>query len=612
MNTMIPRNIFLTTILLFTLLLGSLPAAAQDVVPVSDITGGSSIFVFRSSSRSATRKFVSSAKTTRTKTQHIESAKKINRQYVTLAKVAPVRARTKAIDPNTLPPAVKIKQMAPDEASKLFAGVGEYYIDREDSNNATNFFREAYDLDAKNSIAKNGLSEALALQGNEFLVKDDSTKAKSYFDEALKFNPNNSVAFYGLGEVFSGQENNADAIANYEKALNYDKALTEIYIPLGILYYQAGEIAKASDLLSKAIIASPDNAEAQYYLGLVRYSENNNEAALRAFRQAKTIDPRNAEAYYYTGLTLERMSKQTDAVPEYLQATQLKPGYFEAWVALGSSYLDAQNYPEAVKAYTQAAKLKNNNVAALANLGDALRLSGSYNDAEARYNIATSFIERDLTFSKDEAADIYSKIGYSIAKQCEINMKKFVACRWDAASTALEKAVALAPTPVNYANLGWAYYNAGRTDLEERKLDEGRGKLAKARDNLKKSVDSNPKFLEGPLVNLAMVYSDLGDTKGSIEALNKVLKQQPKWVFAINELGIAYQRDNNYKEAANQFRKAINQDDKFAPAYYNLGMAEFKNGNLGESKKAYQKLKSLNASNLANRLALETGGAVTR
>jgi len=606
------RSVLFTVIVMAAILLTGLPTAAQDIVPVSDITGGSSVFVFRSSSRAATKKFVSS-RSSRSKASKIESAKKLNKQYVTMAKVTPRRARTKSIDPHELPPEAVLKQMPADQASKLFAGVGEYYIDREDSNNATEFFRTAYTLDAKNAIARNGLSEALALLGNNYLVNDDSKKAKEKFDEALKFNPNNSVAFYGLGEVFADQEQNPEAIANYEAALKNDSDLTEIYVPLGILYYQAGEIAKADELLSKALVSNADSAEVQYFFGLVRYAQNNNEAALRAFQKAKSIDPRNAEAFYYSGQALERLNRSKEAIAEYQQATQIKPGYFEPWFALGSLYLDQQNYPDAITALTQATKLKNDNVSAIANLGDALRLNGNYNDAEARYNVATSFIVRDPSFSKDETADIYSKIGYVIAKQCEINMKKFVPCRWNTAASALEKAVAIAPTPINYANLGWAYYNAGRTDLFDKKPDEARGKLLKARDNLQKAVDSNPKFLEGPLLNLGMVYSDLGDTKGAIQSLNKVLDREPKWVFAINELGIAYMKDNNYKEASNQFRKALAQDDSYAPAYYNLGVAEYKNGNIGEAKKAYQKLKSMkDAKNLVSRLEVATGGAVMR
>jgi tetratricopeptide (TPR) repeat protein len=57
---------------------------------------------------------------------------------------------------------------------------------------------------------------------------------------------------------------------------------------------------------------------------------------------------------------------------------------------------------------------------------------------------------------------------------------------------------------------------------------------------LKKAIDSNPKILEGPLLNLGMVYTDLGDYKSAIETLKSAIQKEPKWVFALNELGIAY------------------------------------------------------------------------
>ncbi len=607
---------FFAVILMIVLLAGSLPGRAQgELVPVNDIAGGSSVFVFRSSQRSATKKYVVREKQRRSKAKRLETAKKINRQYVTLAKAAPRRARLKSVDPHALPDAIRIRSMPKDEASKLFAGVGEYYVDRDDSVNAVNFFREAHTLDAKNAIARNGLSEALARRGNDLLVKDDTRGAKAAFDEALTYNPNNAVAFYGLGELYADQNDDKLAMANYEKALQYDKELTEIYVPLGILYFENGEIAKADDLLTKAEPKAEDNAELQHFIGLIRYSQNKNDLALRAFNRAKTLDPNYAEAHFYAGETLNRLGRRNEAIAEYQKAISLKQNYFEPIFALATAYFENENYEGAITEYEKALRLKNTSVDAYANLGDAYRLSNrqnKYNDAEAKYNLAVSFIERDQTYSRTEAADIYSKIGYVVARQCEINMQRAVKCGWTRATSSLEKAVALSQSPIDYANLGWAYYNAGKDDMWAKRNAEARVKFVKAKDNLLRAVNSNPQFLEGPLLNLGMVYSDLGDYQGAIDALTKVVKKEPKWVFALNELGIAYLGANNFKEAANQFRKAIERDDKYAAAYYNLARAEFKQGNMGEAKKAYSRLKQLKRNDLAGRLELETAGAILR
>ena len=105
------------------------------------------------------------------------------------------------MNPNALPP--QIATMPKDEASKLFAGVGEYYMDRDDSDRAIDFFRESLTLSESNSIAKSGLSEALALKGNALLADDSQDVARKFFEEALSYNERNAPAYYGLAEVMS-------------------------------------------------------------------------------------------------------------------------------------------------------------------------------------------------------------------------------------------------------------------------------------------------------------------------------------------------------------------------------------------------------------------------
>ena len=583
----------------------AIPANAQDLVQVSDLAGGSSVFVFRNTSRSAPRVVATKVRPTRTKTQRIETAKRVSKQYMTLAKVAPRRNRSETVREND-PRVPKIATMPREQASVIFAGVGEFFMESDQYTRAQDYFRESVQLDSKNSKASAGLSEALALEGNELLVKGDSKVARLKFEEALKYNPKNSPAYFGLAEVFSDLDQESQAISNYEQAISFDKDLTEIYVPLGILYYQQGQIAKAEGLLMKALATDPNNAQTLYFLGLVRYSENKNQEALTAFNKAKTIDPTYAEAYFQAGETLTRLGKHADATVEYKKATELKANYFEALVGLGSAYYASGNFAEAVNAYKLAERLKNNSIEVLVNLGDAYREMANYNDAEAKYNLATVFIERDPAYPKDEAADIYSKVGFSIAKGCELNRR--IPCRWEAAVRALEKAAAITGNNVDTANLGWAYYNAAKNDAAYKRPDAARAKLEKAKENLQKAAFSSPKYIEGPLLNLGMTLTDLGDYAGAVDAFTRVIAKQPKWVFAMNELGIAYRKQDKYKEAAAAFRKAISTDEKYAVAYYNLAESEFRAGNLGEAQKAYDKVKQLGRRDLLAQLQVISGG----
>lgn len=563
---------------------------AQDLVPVSSLTGGSSIFVFRSAARAA-RSSAPPARPTRTRSQRIETAKKIRTQYDTIARTTPRPGRSKALDPNDLPRNVRTLPAA--QGSRLFTGVGEYYNERGDFEKAIEFFTDAVNLDPANTGAKAGFSEALAMKGNDLLVKDQAAAAKGVFLEAIKYDAGNSAAYFGLGEVYAELDQYADAIAAYEKSLANDTGLTEIYVPLGILYFQSGDIAKADTLLSKALALSSESGETQFFLGLVRLAQGRLQEAASAFQRARNIDPTNAEAFYYSGETLARLKKTKDAVSDLRKAVDLKPSYFDAWFALGEAYFDLGEHDNAIAAYKTAARLKNDNWEVFEGLGDAYRMARNYNDAEANYNLAVLFLTRNPGFNKEAAAGIYSKTAFVLGAQCEINRRTNLPCKWSTAIRATDRAIELLDNPLDYANLGWAYYNWARMDLDVRNTIEAIPKLEKAKAALQKALTGPPAIRDGVLQNLGAVQIDLGDYRGAVEALKPVVTKQPEWIFSKYALGTAYFKIDDFDNAANMFRAALEKDPDNIPALSSLGVSEVRRKNGKEVRKIIDKLRTL-------------------
>ena len=576
--------------------MSSVPVAAQDLVAVSSLSGSSSVFVFRSGSRGSKPR--PAAKPTRTKAQRLASAVKIKKQYETIAKNTVKVNRAKIIDPNTLG-SKGGRDLPPVQASKLFAGVAEYYVDKADYEQAFEFFREAIRLDPTNVLANTGYSEALALNGNALLVADKGEQAKGYFLEAIKFDPKNAAAYFGLGELYSGTDNQAEAISSYEKSLATDKGLTEIYVPLGILYYQAGEIAKADDLLTKALLTSANSAETQFFLGLIRAAQNRNDEALAAFQKAKTIDPTYPDAYFNTAEVLVRLKRPAEAIPEYQQAISLRPNYLDAIAGLGQAYFEMGNFPDAITQLKAAERLKSDNWEVLLSLGDAYRMSGEFNNAIPRYTNAILFYTKQPNYSKEIAADLNSKLGFSLGKQCEANTARFVSCErptnlWQGAVTAMEKAVELSGgNAIDQANLGWAYYNYARLDIDSGNTVGASAKLEMAKTALQKAITGNPIVADGALQNLGGVLIDQGDFAGAINALKQVVDTHPDWTFSRYALGTAYFKVNDFDNSAKWFRAVLEREPKYVGALTSLGYAEIKRKNGKEVRRVVDVLKTL-------------------
>lgn len=594
------RGFVLTSFVVWSLLFNNLPVAAQDVVTSEDISGG---FTFRLSATAPQKKlaFRNASSVKRNKKQVAATAKRIRKQAITVAVVKPKRAKTKEVSPNTVNNNV-LKTKPKEEVSRIFAGVGEYYLKEQNWDKAIEFFRGASDLDAKNNNAKLGLSEALTRKGDSEL-EQNADAAKLLYNEAIKLNDKNAGAYAGLGEMYDLLDQKGDsekALENYKKALSLDPDLTELYSPIGILYYQKGEIAEADGYLTKALAISADSAETQLFLGLVRYSQNRNEEAVAAFRKSIQIDPNSPEAHYYLGEALDRLKNTPEAIAEYKKATELNPAYTDAWFDLGVAYYNGEKYESAVEAYKQTVKLKNDYGEAYANLADAYRQLKKYDEAVGAYRLATAFLKTD--------ADLYSKFGFVAGRMASIPGRESF---WNTAIDNLKKAVDLSPDYIDYTNLGWAYYNSAKIDDEGGNKAAAREKMQKAKAALQQSLKINPKFA-ATYLNLGITQSDLGEYSAAIESLKQADNLRANWISAINELGRAYRANNDLKNAAEQFKRATDIDRNFAVGHFNYAEAQLQLKNMKEAKKAYQELLRIGRQDLSSRLERMTRGAIKR
>ncbi len=581
---------------------------AQDVVTSEDFTGGSSAFVFKSSRKAAQSKAAfrpNSVK--RTSAARTETTKRIARQNVTVAKVAPKRAKSKEVDPNTIKlDSIEFKRKSKEEASVIFAGVGEYYLNQSEIDRSVEFFRESALLDARNLPARLGLSEALTRKGDQVLLAGNTEIARLLYEDAIRNNKDNAFAYAGLAEIASAKEDVDTAIRNYERAMALDGDLTELYAPLGVFYFQKGEIAKSETFLQKAIALDANNPETQFFIGLVRSRQNVNDQAIAAFKRSIELDPKNPEAHYYLGEVYDRLNRDLETIASYRQAVTLNPKYFEAWFALGAAYYNratdqganATYYAESVKAYQEAIRLKPANGEAHANLADVYRQMKRFDEAIGEYRLATLFITND--------PELFSKYGF-VAGLRATDPK--YATFWKVSIDNLENAVSMSSSYIDYTNLGWAYYNAAQADLKARREADYKDKLGKAKAALQKAVSMNA-TVAAPFLNLGMVLTDLGEFQAAADVLKRADSVQKNWIPAINELGIAYRKSGDFENAVKQFRRTIDIDDNFAQGHYNLAESEFRRGNIKEAKKEYEKLKKMKRLDLVQTLDVVTNNGL--
>ena len=591
-GTHFTKGIF-TLFIIWTFLSGSLIVKSQNLLQSSGLIGGSSVFVARKTSpvqRNYARSSSNRSSSRSSKASRTVARRKITKQYNTLARVTKRKKEIKVYTPAEF---VKLKRETPQQASDALTGGAQYYLENDKLENSLGMFKEAVGLDGKNANAKFGYSEALRQQADNYLEEENLLGAKGFYLEAIKFNAENSAAYAGLGAAYDEEENNEEAIANYEKALKIDADLTEVYAPLGILYLEESEkaedegklIAKASEYLTKALAAEPNNAETQYFLGFVRFKQKKFQEATTVLNKSLEIESNNAQAHFYLGEISAQAENFDKAIVEYEKAIQLKPDYVDAWFNLGVADFALKKYPEAIRAYTEITqKLENSNGLAHANLAEtykdaALNATGDekkkyYELAEGSYRLATAFIKDDV--------NLYSNLG----------LVSGVLGKWKGTINALESAIKIKPDAIDYTNLGWAYYNYAKQDLKASKKEQAREKLLTGKTALENAVKLDPTS-PGAYLNLGITLTDLEQHEAAAQTLEKATSLKSNWLDATNELGVAYRNLNRYQKAAEQFRKAVEIDSKFIVGYYNWGESEAKQKNFKQAEKIAEQLRPL-------------------
>jgi tetratricopeptide (TPR) repeat protein len=123
-------------------------------------------------------------------------------------------------------------------------------------------------------------------------------------------------------------------------------------------------------------------------------------------------------------------------------------------------------------------------------------------------------------------------------------------------------------------------------DLYEQ--DASKINLEKAREILKKSTELDPKDAIGH-----KMYSEtlerLGDKQGAIKELEIAVEMQPENLDNLVNLGVIQQSVKDNKSATESFEKVLLQNPNYIYALYQYGEAELENKNIEKAKELFGK-----------------------
>ncbi|WP_289663360.1 tetratricopeptide repeat protein [Flavobacterium panacagri] len=201
--------------------------------------------------------------------------------------------------------------------------------------------------------------EANFVLGNVYLNQSVVDSAKIYYNNGLQASDKKNLSYIGLGQLDLDAKNTAAAQANFTLATKdmRKKDVNEfIYIARAYMNSENPDYKSAVDVLKRALLVDPQNAQALLAIGDAYYGSNNQNDAYKSYRDAFTADNTLLRAKMQLGVLLKGAKSYDEAIKSFNEVIALNANYGPVYRELAETYYKwARNKPSTAKVNLQNA-----------------------------------------------------------------------------------------------------------------------------------------------------------------------------------------------------------------------------------------------------------------
>ncbi len=223
--------------------------------------------------------------------------------------------------------------------------------------------------------------------GALFFQRGYLDQAEASFQQALRENPSSAEALYGIGSVNLNQNKNADARSVFERvvklAADYPDTLPDAWNNLGVIATREGHVDESVQYFQQALSLNAHHLLALDNLGNAYRALKRWDDARSVLERAIEVSPQDAEANYSLGMVFAQTDDTTKAYGYLQRALQARPVYPEALNNLGVLYLVMHRRDEAVASFEECIRVAPAFDQAYLNLARIYALEGTREKARA-------------------------------------------------------------------------------------------------------------------------------------------------------------------------------------------------------------------------------------
>ena len=171
-----------------------------------------------------------------------------------------------------------------------------------------------------------GKTDALLYQGKCLVNLGRFSDAGDALQSYVSSHPQSDDAVYLLAYVRFREDKPKESLQLFTGAAKLRTPTADDLKIVSLDYVLLNDYADAGHYLEMALQMDPNNIEARYHLGRVRYQQNRFDEAIAAFQEVLKRDPANLKAENNLGLSLEAVNRTDQAIAAYRKAIELDNG----------------------------------------------------------------------------------------------------------------------------------------------------------------------------------------------------------------------------------------------------------------------------------------------
>ena len=220
-------------------------------------------------------------------------------------------------------------------------------------------------------------------------------QAETLYRKILQAAPSHPDALHLLGLIAHQAGKIANAVDLISRAISINPS-GPMYYNLGVALQACGEMDAAVESYRQALVLTPDYAEAHGNLGAVLQGQGMYDAAAEHLRRATCLRPEDAGAHSNLGVVLQTQGHLDAALESFHRALAIKPNHAEAHNNLGMAQQAQGRLDAALDSFHRALAINPNHAEAHNNIGVVCL-------AQSRFDAAAASFHRTLSINPEDA-----------------------------------------------------------------------------------------------------------------------------------------------------------------------------------------------------------------